>query len=596
MLLSPVNVDASADLKTIIDRYTVWRGGIAFEHLSSIRESNTLDSGGLHGTEKILTARDGRSRVDLDLGPLKQIQAVTPDGAWEVTPAAQVQSMALIDTLSLRRSAALQFADALRGRGGAKVELAAPTTDSGRTWATVRVTFGDDDIYDVLVDPVSGELGGIRVTAERQLQIERFSDWRPVDGVRMPFLKTIEGAVPSDNETHRVITMNINEPAGPGSFTRPSFIRKTAFTGCASSTGWLHFEFYDGNRMFIPARINGHDTLALLDSGATVSTIDNDYAKQIGISAAGRVTAGGTGGLDTAGFAGDVDVEVGNLKIAGLTVASLDLKPIARRIGHPMPFVLGDELFNELVVDIDFPHRLIAFRDPTGIAPPSGAATVPLRRLIGNRSVPVSVEGAPPVEFEFDLGNGSPMEIYPAYYQPRQLLAGRKSSEVLGGAVGGFHPEIIATLRRIEFAGVTLNDVPASFTRDVVSASNSNRVVGNLGLPVLARFRLLIDYPQDRLYAVPLADAGSSAFHKDRLGLSMSGENGVLMVQFVSPGSPAQAAGFKAGDQIAALNGEAAALWTDDRVAVFRDNSGTAPITFLMLDGSTRRVRPKAFY
>lgn len=67
------------------------------------------------------------------------------------------------------------------------------------------------------------------------------------------------------------------------------------------------------------------------------------------------------------------------------------------------------------------------------------------------------------------------------------------------------------------------NNVPASFTRDVVSASNANRVVGNIGLPILARSRLLIGYPRDRLYALLLVDAGSSSFRKDRLGLSMTG-------------------------------------------------------------------------
>jgi hypothetical protein len=60
-----------------------------------------------------------------------------------------------------------------------------------------------------------------------------------------------------------------------------------------------------------------------------------------------------------------------------------------------------------------------------------------LRRVFGNRSVPVSVEGAAPVEFEFDLGNGSPLEIYPAYHQTHWLL---------GGGIGGFRAETVVSL------------------------------------------------------------------------------------------------------------------------------------------------------
>jgi hypothetical protein len=69
-----------------------------------------------------------------------------------------------------------------------------------------------------------------------------------------------------------------------------------------------------------------------------------------------------------------------------------------------------------------------------------------LRRVFGNRSVPVSVEGAAPVEFEFDLGNGSPLEIYPAYHQTHRLRDARRTSQLLGGGIGGFRAETVVSL------------------------------------------------------------------------------------------------------------------------------------------------------
>ena len=389
-------------------------------------------------------------------------------------------------------------------------------------WATVRATFGDDDIYDMLVDPDSGELGGLRIVEERQERFEGFEDWRNVDGIRMPWRETTKSSVPSDDETEQVTSLALDQPTNDRSFLRPTPIPKATFRDGADTTGWLPFELYAGNRIFFPGRINGRDTILLLDSGASVSTMSSDYAKAIGIKPAGQLSAGGSGGVGTAGFASGVHVQISNLEVPNLTVASIDLSPVAKRIGHAIPFVLGDEVFNELVVDIDFAHHRIAFRKPDSLVVPKSAQVVPLHRLIGNRSVPVSIEGQPPIECEFDLGNGSPLDLYPAYYQAHGTLDNRRTSKVLAGAVGGFHPEDVANLGKVGFAGVTFSDVPTNFTTDVASAANSNRVLGNIGLPLLARFRLLIDYSHDRLFAVPLAGASMVSFRKDRLGLAMT--------------------------------------------------------------------------
>jgi hypothetical protein len=44
----------------------------------------------------------------------------------------------------------------------------------------------------------------------------------------------------------------------------------------------------------------------------------------------------------------------------------IDLSGVASQEAHPMPLVLGKEAFNQLIIDIDFQHRKIAFYDPSG--------------------------------------------------------------------------------------------------------------------------------------------------------------------------------------------------------------------------------------
>ena len=342
--------------------------------------------------------------------------------------------------------------------------------------------------------------------------------------------------------------------------------------------------------------MNGHDTVVLLDSGATVSSFDKAYAASVGLQASGSLPAPGGGGVETAGLIGGVEVQVANLTLRHLNTLALDFAPVAARIGHPLPFVLGNELFNQLTVDIDFARRRLAFHDPAGFTAPADATVVPLIRTRGNRSVPVSIEGAAPVQFDFDLGNGSPLLVFPAFYQAHKLLEGRRASQTLGGAVGGFHPEVAATLSQVEFAGIRFTQVPARFTADTLSDVNSNLTQGNIGLPILARFRLIIDYAHDRLYAAPQPEAASTAFAKDRLGLSWVKRDAALAVDFVSPGSPAQEAGFKAGDKIALINGKPSQAWTEPDLAALRYGTAATSLAFTMQDGAVRRVKLGDFF
>jgi hypothetical protein len=92
-----------------------------------------------------------------------------------------------------------------------------------------------------------------------------------------------------------------------------------------------------------------------------------------------------------------------------------------------LPLILGKEVLNQMVVDIDFQRHRIAFRDPNGFSGSLGAVRLALGKHGDNHTVAVSVEGAAPVPFDFDLGNGSPLIIYGAYRDSAHLLEGKSS-------------------------------------------------------------------------------------------------------------------------------------------------------------------------
>ena len=279
---SSAHADALSD---VVDRYVSWRGGAAFERLESFHARGALTASGLHGTQEIWARRDGSVRLEADLGVIRQTQVVTAGHSWELTPAGQLQTLSQSDEAALQRDAALQFPDALRGRGGAHIELRAPESREGRTWQVVRVSFGDADTYEAFIDPVAGTLAGFRILEDRQRRFEKLSDWRVIAGVRMPLLQTITAETPDANQVFALNSLELNVPLAPAALQRPAPVRRTSFAGGAVSTGWIPFEFYGADHIFFDALVNDHRTRVLLDSGATVSAIDSAFAPTVGVRA-----------------------------------------------------------------------------------------------------------------------------------------------------------------------------------------------------------------------------------------------------------------------------------------------------------------------
>jgi hypothetical protein len=366
---------------------------------------------------------------------------------------------------------------------------------------------------------------------------------------------------------------------------------RAIFKGAASSTGWIDFEFQDGKRIFIPAKINGHETEVQLATGLPISDIDKSFAASIGLHPKVDSKAPATGGDKAAGLIHGVQIQIGNMTLQDTTASSVDFAPLAKHIGHPLPLLLGDDAFNELAVDIDFAHHRIAFSKPANQVKPDGAVQLPLIRVEDMPLVPLSIEGAPPAQFELGIGNSGELLIYQSYYESHKLLEGRKTSKRLAAGTGGFIPETVATLNRAEFAGLTFGSMPAAFIPSSQSGTKSDVIAGDLGLPVLARFRLILDYSHNRVYALPYADPTRAPFAKDRLGLSLDKADTGFAVGFVAPDSPAQAAGFKVGDKITLIDGKPAAAWPGTSFADLRYGPNGTNLIFTLQGGAVRQVK-----
>jgi hypothetical protein len=353
------------------------------------------------------------------------------------------------------------------------------------------------------------------------------------------------------------------------------------FSGHSSSSGCIGFTSYKSLGIYLPIKINGHDAMAWLWGGP--SSIDKEFAESIGL----QPTA------DAAAAKVAPDIQVGNLTLlnASANLDELQAQAYVPIIGRPLTFRLGENVFNQVVVDIDFARHCVAFRNPKTVYRPVGAVEIPLIELDGERVVPLSVNGSEPAQFELELGNmNGPLLVTPAYADTHKLLESRATSQRLSGPFS----ETVVSVDHLGFAGVDFPGAPIAVIPDTDLPPGS--IAGGVGLPLLSHFRLIIDYSHNRIYAIPDVRAAKAPITKDRIGLVLAKKDSDFGVAFVAPNSPAAAAGFKKGDKIALIDGKPFDAWARLAILEFHMADAGTSHAFTMPDGTVRHIKAVDFF
>lgn len=313
----------------------------------------------------------------------------------------------------------------------------------------------------------------------------------------------------------------------------------------------IPFDLFRGNRIVVPATLNGHHTEVLLDTGASATTLDRAYARSIGLPEGRKVQGRGAGGVVEAEIVPGVTLDIGGMRFDNMTVGVLDLAPMARATGRPMDVVLGREFFNAAVVSIDWSNKRLAVSSHQAFRPNARATAVPLTRKGPFNTIPVSIAGGEPISALLDLGNGGNLVLPPTYWAGRADLAALRYAEGRTGGVGGLHGARVALVPNVKLAGRTFAAVPATLSEK--GNNDDPEKMANVGIGLLKQFQVDLDLGRDRIYLTPRNDA--PPFDRDRSGTRLDLTGDRLKVAFVSPQGPAAAAGLKEGDEIVAVDG-----------------------------------------
>jgi len=255
------------------------------------------------------------------------------------------------------------------------------------------------------------------------------------------------------------------------------------------------------NRVFLPAYINGTETLALLDSGAEMSMIDKQFALSQSLKLEGEAMAKGTGGEQAVQFVSNAEIQVDDARFQGQTLVAIDLAGVSQRlIGRPLTLVLGRNVFDRGPVWIDFTSNELQISPAQGQGSLEqklrAAEKLPLRDHKGIKQIPVLLEGKE-VWADFDLGNGSETLVSRALARELGLITDeRKMGKKSGGGVGGEVSRQLVRVNGVTIGNRTFHDLTVAIDDTKESASM------NIGTQLLKEFSMLVDFPSNSLLLV----------------------------------------------------------------------------------------------
>ncbi|NCD69307.1 aspartyl protease family protein [Mucilaginibacter agri] len=303
----------------------------------------------------------------------------------------------------------------------------------------------------------------------------------------------------------------------------------------------------------------------IIDSGVGIIIItDPSLADSIGLQSKRLIKLSGLGTGDDfdATVSSGLNFNINGIKGQNLSAAILkkDHFGLSNYAGMSIQGLIGYDFFNGLAVKFNFFDSTMTVARPGYLKEFKRGYKIPITIEEGKPYMQTWVKLADNTEKKakliIDLGAGHPLMLENMVKNntlPQKFIVGNLGVGLTGPVTG-----LISRVDRIDIGKYSFKNVVTSFTLTDTS-KNEPRLVprdGNLGLGILKRFTLIIDYTNSAMYVKPGNDFGK-AFEHDMSGLEYfaAGDDlKAIIINRVEPGSAGDMAGLQRDDAILAIN------------------------------------------
>jgi predicted aspartyl protease len=344
------------------------------------------------------------------------------------------------------------------------------------------------------------------------------------------------------------------------------------------------------NLVILRGSINSSKPLDfILDTGASTSVINDSRAKELGLKLEGKTDANTQGGSIEASFVKGVSLNLSGVEFPEMTLAAIRLSGLEAGLGRKVDGILGYEVFNRFVVEIDYVSRVVTFHEPKGYKYLGPGVTIPISVedntpfIVGRITGPKLING----NFLVDTGAPGILSIAGPFSAQHKLLDSvpRTISITSGALLAGRSSGRIGRLNDFRMGSLAIKKPLANFSQDTAGSEGdeaSTEYGGLIGGEILRRFKLILDYSRKQIILEPNRGL-SEPYEFDMSGMSLAAASEdfkTVRVRALIENSPATEAGLRVGDIITAIDGKSIAKLTLDQIRrMFRQERRSYTLT-----------------
>ena len=356
---------------------------------------------------------------------------------------------------------------------------------------------------------------------------------------------------------------------------------------------WVPFTLTGSNQIQFAMSLDGRRVTAILDTGVSHSVLARASAAFDPARVRGGGQASAIGGTVAVGWQTTGKISLGGLVRQGGEVAVVDLPARATGGGAAVDMLIGRDLTGGHALDIDYARRRFRLI-PSGRLPFAGGSApllVSARRQVYESAVTLGERRLSPMIV--DTGDGAALTVTEAGWRASGVASPTTSAlsyGVAGPVTTGLAVAPAATVGDTVSGAVEVRIEAADGFSHAVGAA------GRIGSGFLQDYRVLLDPGAGRM--VLSRRAGNVvAPARSTSGLLLSAASDRLRVVHVMRGGPAATAGWRAGEDICAVDGRA--IGHDDParpVAAWTTGAPGTTVTLTTCGGETRRLVLRQFY
>lgn len=322
------------------------------------------------------------------------------------------------------------------------------------------------------------------------------------------------------------------------------------------------------NLIVLKVRVNQSRPLAFIfDTGASISVIDPQSARALGLRSTGKLKLAATGGSVQSGLTKPVSLSISGVTAFNQTLATIDLDMVAPLFGYKIDGIIGHDFIHNFVVEIDYASSLMSLYETDGYKYSGAGESIPIELIEKTPFVRgrVVLSGREPVEgrFEVDTGGAGVVYLHTPFVNKNKMLETLSgwSQSKLGGA-GGSSAAVKSHIVAVELGTISLKNPLVAFAQGTEGSEGSSDYDGELGGEFFSHFKTILDYSRSLMILEPNQNVSTT---KNLSGLELVAEPPrfrTYTVNAVADNSPAAAAGVHEEDTIRSINGRPTARLT----------------------------------